>query len=186
MSSLGGAGGFSAYGTALQAAGNVVAGRAARIQGRQQNREKQFEAQQFEQEANQSVAAGQRNAYEEKRKANLIASRAVALAAAGGGNVSDPGIVKVIADIEGEGAYRSAVALYAGEDQARRDRMAASAKRYEGAVAEHGGNITGMNYNIAGGAALLKGSSSLYEKYKGPKEPNKEFGTEFDNPDDYG
>ena len=38
----------------------------------------------------------------EQKNAELLASRAVAVAAAGGGSADDPTVNKIIADIEGE------------------------------------------------------------------------------------
>ena len=62
-------------------------------------------------------AVGQYQALEEKRQTELIASRAVAVAAAGGA-VED--ISHLIADIYGEGALRASLRLHEAESQARK------------------------------------------------------------------
>ena len=62
-------------------------------------------------------ATGQMRALEEVRQAKLVASRAVAVAAAGG-MVED--ILPLLADIEGEGAYRASIANMEAETEARR------------------------------------------------------------------
>jgi hypothetical protein len=121
-------------GSVLEMEGHRAAGDAARVTGQRRNVAAQFEAQQLEQQAGQTLAAQQRVAIEERRKAELLASRALAVAGASGGGASDPTVVRLIAGIKGEGSYRASVALYRGEDQARRLRMGAKAKRYEGAA----------------------------------------------------
>jgi hypothetical protein len=97
-------------GTGKVASAQKAEGRAARSRG--------YEQQSFNEiAAGQMRAVGQRAALEEGRQAEIIASRAVAVAAAGG-SVSD--ITHLIADIYGEGAYRASVALHDAETQARR------------------------------------------------------------------
>ncbi len=155
---------LTAAGGVLGAAGNAQSGKAAKVAGQRQRVANQFEAEQMDQQAIQSVAVAQRDAREEERRSRLLASRALAVSAAGGG-ASDPTTVRIIADIEGEGAYRAGVAMYRGEDEARRLRMAASAKRYEGEVAAEGGQLAQSSYNLAAGASVLKAGSSLYGKY---------------------
>ena len=76
--------------------------------------------------AGQVLATGQRSAMEERRIAELTVSRAVAVAGAGG-YINDVG--HLIADIEGEGAYRASVALYESEQESKR-------LRWEGRMAE--------------------------------------------------
>ena len=78
--------------------------------------------------ASQVFAVGQREAFEDQRQAKLMASRAVAVAAAGGA-VAD--IDHLIADIYGEGAYRASLAMHAAESEAERLRFAgAQAEQY--------------------------------------------------------
>lgn len=123
---------------ALQAAslainiyGSAKAAKLAKAVGRMRNRA-------AKQHALQVVAAGQRVSFEEQRQAELLASRAVAVAAAGGGNTDDPSISKIIEDIHGEGAYRASVAMYEAESEA--DRV-----RFEGRMAEMGGEQEAKN-----------------------------------------
>ena len=67
--------------------------------------------------ATEVMAIGRMNAAEDRRQARLIASRAVAVGAAGGA-VED--IEHLIADIYGEGAYRAAISLMDGQSQSNR------------------------------------------------------------------
>lgn len=153
-------------GAGAEIAGYQQSGDNARLAGKRQNVEKQFEAEQLEQQAGQTVAASQRNAMEERRRANLAASRALAVAAASGGGASDPNVVRIIAGLKGEGSYRAGVALYKGEDEARKLRMAGKAKRFEGAIAEDVGLREKNAYDIKATAALLDQGSSMAAKYK--------------------
>lgn len=151
--------------TAMSVAGSRQSANAARAAGKAAQQEKEFEAQQYDQQSMQSVAAGQRSASEQEQRARLMVSRAIALSAAGGGSVSDPSVVNTIADIEGEGAYRAATELYKGEEQSRQLRMGASASRYEGEILKRGGEAKGKAYDLQAVSALAKQGSSMYEKY---------------------
>lgn len=166
------AGALQVGGNVLDAFGKLQAGQAAKAAGQRAQTELNFEAAQYDQNAGQAVAASQRSAFDEERKARLVASRALAVAAAGGG-ASDPTVVKTIADITGEGAYRAGIALYGGEEQSRRLTMAAEAKRYEGEVAKIGGEEAKRSYDLSAIGSLFKagGSASggsLYQNYGMP------------------
>jgi hypothetical protein len=150
-------------GGALQMEGYNQAADGARLAGRRKLVASQFEAEQLEQNAGQAIAASQREAIEQRRQADLAASRALALAAASGGGASDTSVVNIIANLKGEGSYRSAVALYRGEDQARLMRMGASAKRYEGAVAEEGAAFEAAGYETMAMASAFKTAGSAFD-----------------------
>lgn len=158
-------------GTIFNVIGNLSAGSAARAAGQRAQDASNFEAAQLRQQAGQSVAASQRDAMEQRRRAQLIASRAVAVAAASGGSVSDPTVANLIADIEGEGALRAGLALYQGEERARTLRTGADAKVYEGELMAQGGKDRQRAYQLAGFGGLATGAASLYTKYGkgGPK-----------------
>lgn len=105
--------GLGLLGADKEAKGTKEAGRRARQRGREQ--------QVFnEVAAIQAQAVGQLQAFEEERQAELLASRAIAVAAAGG-SVSD--VDHIIADIYGEGAYRASIALYEAETRAEQLRF---------------------------------------------------------------
>lgn len=161
------AAGIQVVGTVLSAAGQLKAGGAAKRAGRERRKVSQFEARQLEQQAGQAVASAQRGAMEEQRRADLMSSRALALAASGGGGVDDPTMVSLFSDIESEGAYRAGISLYQGEEEARKLKMAATAKRMEGEIAARGGEEQQQAYNLAAMGSLIEGASSLYMKYGG-------------------
>jgi len=157
-------------GTAMSVVGAIKQGNVAKAQGQQVGQAKDYQAAQFDEQAGQAQAVAQRNALEQRRRAKLVASRALAVAAASGGSASDPTVAKLIADIDGEGAHRAALELYQGEDQARKLRMAGDAARYEGEVARRGGQTAQTAYQLQGLAQGLKVGSSLYQKY-GQSDP---------------
>lgn len=161
---------LGATGTILNFIGNMGAASTARQAAERQRIAAQLEAAQYDQGAGQVIAAQQREAMSEKRKAQLLASRGLAVAAASGGGASDPTVARLLTDITGEGSYRAALALYAGEDRARQMRYAADVKRYEGETAGRVGKKLASAYQthalagLVGGGARLWGKS-LYGKY---------------------
>jgi hypothetical protein len=168
----------SARGSNISAQGARDAAVAARVAGEAQKAASQFEAAQLDQQSGQSVAAAIQAANEQRRQAGLVQSRALALVAASGGGASDTTVMKLLARQAGEGAYRAGVALYQGEEQARKLRMAAATKRYEGdlavqsANAKAGGYETTANaYETTAAGNFLSGAGSLFAKYGmgGPK-----------------
>lgn len=177
-------------GSFLQSWGLMESGKAARLQGERAQAAAEFEAMQAERDAGTAVAIAQRQAAEERRQAGLQASRALAVAAASGGGVSDPTIVNLIAATRGEGARRAAVALYEGEAKARKLRLEAAATRVSGADALAEGSARRQGYNLAALGATVRGygayeARSLYEKY-GRGGPPKGDGALIAEPTMYG
>lgn len=162
---------LSAGSALIQGIGMLEGGRAARIAGERQKAANQFEAWQAEREAGLSIALSQQRAREETRQSDMAASRALAVAAASGGGVSDPTIVRLLANVRGEGVYRANVALYEGEARARQLRLAGATGNLAGAeaVVEGVRRETGAMYSAMG--AVGKAGLSLYEKYGGSGAP---------------
>lgn len=161
---------MSAAGSLLQAYGNIEAGKTARAMGEMAKMRAEFAAWQAEQQGKEVIAAGQRQALEEERKAGLLASRAIAVAASSGGGVSDPTIVNLLARTKGEGVYRASVALYEGEAKARQLRFQAAAGHIAGSEAVVEGISSQMGHTLAATGDVLRAGSkvyarSLYEKY---------------------
>lgn len=145
--------------------GNSQSAAAARVTAQRARVEAQFEADQLNQNAGQAIAAGQAAAKEQMRQARLVQSRAIAVAAAGGGGVSDETIMRLISRQAGEGAYRAAVALYGGEEKARQLRMAASTKLLEGELSADSLNAKADAYGTTAMGGLISGGGSLFAKY---------------------
>lgn len=165
---------FEAEGADMAAAGARAAAARAQANAVRKKAALDFEAAQLRVQAGQSVAAAQHAAREQRRQAELVQSRAIAVAAASGGGVSDPTIVNMLGRIAGEGAYRAGLAIYEGEERARTLRMGAEARDFEGALALQAGadaieagELQADAYGIQKGASLFKGASSLFSKYGG-------------------
>lgn len=145
--------------------GNQKSADAAEATGQRQATAAQYQAAQLEQNAGQAIASSQIAGAEQQRQARLLTSRALAVAAASGGGATDRTITDVISNIAGEGAYRSAVALYQGEEKARMLRMEAEGKRYEASMAIDSANARASAYRTAATSSLLSGAGSLFGKY---------------------
>lgn len=120
----------------------------------------QSQAAQLSQNAGQTLAGAQHDAQDIQRKTDYLTSRALAIAASSGGGASDPTVLNLIAQVSGEGAYRKALALYQGDESARRMNMQA------GLTERVAGEESRAN-NIAVTSTILKGGASLYDKYGG-------------------
>ena len=96
--------------------------------------------------ATQAMAIGRINAAEDRRQARLIASRAVAVASAGGAT-SD--IEHLLGDIYGEGAYRAAVSLMNAQNQSAQ-------LLFEGSQAAKYGAAQALSFKGQGNAAQTR------------------------------
>lgn len=134
---------------------------AARENALRRQQAARYDAAQLEQNAGQEVAASQRGSLEAQHQARLVQSRALAVAGASGGGISDPSIVNLLGKIEGEGAYRAALKLYEGEDRARAMRQGAVTRRYEGDIALLEGEAQADAYAAQGISKLFSGATSM-------------------------
>ena len=164
-------------GSVLQFGGSMQAAKATKEAGQRQRVASEFAAAQQTQNAGQAIAAAQRKASEQERRSRLVASRALAVSAAGGGSASDTTVENIISDIAGEGAYRAGVELYQGEERARQLRMGADASMYEGAVAEAGAKAKARAIKTEAFGKLIGSAGSLYGKYGmgGPSSGGERF-----------
>ncbi len=151
--------------TALEAAANLSAGYVARKQGQRDQLSKQLEAHQLREQATQTFAANQRLALEELRNAEYVASRALAVAGASGGGVSDPTVMNVVTNIKSEGALRAAWRLYEAEEGARQKRRQAAAAELEGNDAMAAGKYRQKAWQVEAIGAIGEGASNLYARY---------------------
>jgi hypothetical protein len=136
--------GLSYLGSRKAAKGFEDTGEAARERGRKQRA-------QYYVTAKNVMASGQQAMFEDKRQAELVASRAVAVAAAGG-YIQD--IDHLIADIYGEGAYRASLAMREAE-------MEAESLRFAGDQAEQYGADQYDLYKGRAKAAKIQGVTGL-------------------------
>ena len=156
-----------AVGTVLQFAGQMAQADAAKAAGRDAQIMADYRARQQDQAAGQEIAASQRGAAEERRRAQLVASRALAVAGASGGDVSDPTVQNLLADLEGEGAYRASLALYQGEDRARQLKQGSLTSIAEGDLAMSQGKSKAKAYQTSAFGNLFANGAGLYSKYGG-------------------
>jgi hypothetical protein len=146
--------------TLMEAYGIREQGRMARVQSDRERVYREFAQWNAERVGAIAVASSRLQAREEERQADLVASRALAVAAASGGGVSDPTVVNIIARTKGEGAYRANVALYEGAERARQLRIAAA-----GGGDFNAGDSIMAGANAAALGRLARGGLSLYAKY---------------------
>ena len=154
--------------TILGVGSDIARGSAAKLVGKRRQAANEFEAKQLELEAVGSRGVGMRAAADEILKVENVNSTALARAAASGAGASDKTVMNVISRTAGEGAYRSAIAMYEGEAQARLDMQKAAALRYEGALAASDAESASRMASLNAGSTLLSGAAkafSMYDKY---------------------
>lgn len=163
----------SIAGTVMQAKGQKDAGKAAVKQAEETSKNEliaaNYEANQADYLAGQAKASSQRAAFEERRMAALMASKTLANAAGSGAGASDANVVNILNQIYMEGAYRSQLALYEGEEKARSYNVAATARRLSGKSASSAALAEGTSAARASSinqtSTILGGASSLASKY---------------------
>ena len=115
-------------------------------------------AAELKRQADARRAAGTREAAEEQRNAELAYSRALAVAAASGGGVSDPTVVKILADLQAEGDYRVLSRLYTAEDEAQ-------GIQYRSEVALREGRARKKLSRFGMASTALSGAATFAERY---------------------
>lgn len=152
--------------TAVQAAGTLASGKAEKQASFSQ-------AKQLNQQAGQERAASQRMALQNRREADVAASRATAFAAASGGSATDPTVTKIVSDIAGQGEFNALTSLYNGEERARGMEYGAKVKIAEGSNAKKASQTKALGTILStasslygrfgnGGPPPIEGSSQLY------------------------
>jgi hypothetical protein len=152
-------------------AGTSMSAEASKEAGKEGQKQKEYEANVLEEQATNAVGEGQREMLNERRRKEMVISRATALAAFGGGSVSDVTVQNIVADIDNEGSYREAVALYQGEYKGRQLNESARLSRMEGQLARKGGNLQARAQVVQGTSNALGQVSSLYTKYSQNNTP---------------
>lgn len=109
-------------------------------------------------DANDAQVQGQAAAANERRRAKILRSRALAVAGKSGAGVSDPTVTKVLADLDTEGEFRALTSLYEGDTTAQALRSGAASKLRMSNAYRSAGNL-----RAAGTAA--EGAYSFFDKY---------------------
>jgi len=128
-------------------------------------KQKIAETKAYREAGNRTMAATTRDMDEEQRNKELMHSRALALAAASGGGVDDPGMVKILGDLNAEGEYRVMAHLWSGQDRAAGLQFRAAEAKKEGDAAIPVGIINALSagasaYSRSGGTGLFGSSGS--------------------------
>lgn len=172
---------LSGMGGSLNFASHVVGGLSHIDFGRMASKAAGFQTDQLRANAGTAQAAAQREAISVDQRAQMVMSRALAVAAASGGGASDPSVVNTIARIASEGAYRKQLALYEGNAAAETMRLRANVAEMEGEQRQYAEGVAGVSQFLGAGTSLLRSaakSMSLYEKY-GAGGPNKAPGADW-------
>ncbi len=126
----------------------AMAAKAQQDAGRAAKQAADARAQSLEAQATQALAKataqraiGQREAFSERRQEQLVSSRALALAAASGAGVADPGVENIFGDIGQEGEFRALARLFTRESRAVDLETAASYRMFEGVLETRAGEV---------------------------------------------
>lgn len=145
-------------GSALSAGGSILGANS-------QASELRSQADQLDARAGSTRATSQRQAIEERRQGDLVSSRALALAAAGGG-ADDPSVINDLANISGRGEYSALSDLYNGETSAQSDEAQAAANRRGASAVKTAGVLKAAGTMIGTAPTILNHGSSLFTKYR--------------------
>lgn len=138
-------------GTGLKAISDFKGGKADKEQLDSQ-------ANQLRRNAKVRKAASQRDANDERYLGDLAVSQALAAAAASGGGVSNPTVLRLMADLDAEGEYRALSRLYAGEEDAMGMELEARNLNKTGRAAKRRGTMKAASTILTGGGTW----SALY------------------------
>lgn len=147
--------------TALSAASSAKAGADS---AKAQKADAKFQEQQLQVAGNNAMATGERAATEERKQAGLAQSRAVALAAAGGGGASDPTVMNILGNLAGAGEYNALSQLYNAQSEATGDQNQSNALKAGVSATASATQTAGM---LQGIGTAFNGGSSFLSKYGG-------------------
>jgi hypothetical protein len=94
----------------------------------------EFNAEQYERQAGEARASSEREAEDERLKAERLGSRGLAVAAASGGGVDNPTILDILSNIESQGEYLAQGKMYSGKERSAGLLDQAAATRYNSEV----------------------------------------------------
>jgi hypothetical protein len=113
---------------------------------------------QDERDANQALVDAQGQAANERRRAKILRSRAMAVAGASGTSLDSPSIVDTLDSIDTEGELRALNSLYEGNYLAAGLRSGAKTKRRMASATQTAGNMNAM-------ATGLEGATTFASRY---------------------
>lgn len=145
----------SAIGTAVSVVGTLAG-------GAQQRARYEYEAKVQEQQADEAMAASQRDAAARYREGALIASQQRAGIAAGGGSLADPGVIDLMGDTREQVGLAAQTEIYKGEMQAKGYNDAAAISRIDA-------KNSMTNAWLTAGGQLFSGISNMYSRFGQPQ-----------------
>lgn len=120
-------------------------------QGKTAQANQRLAAIQDEKEANAAQVASQREAMNERRRAKLLRSRALAVAGASGAGISeDPTIDNILTEIDTEGEARALDAMWEGDNLALGLQSGAKTRRRMGNAAASAGSMNAFSTGASG------------------------------------
>lgn len=152
-------------GTALSVASNFEAARATTIMAQRKQAAADQLALQLRTSAGQQIAAGQAGAAEARRQGDIVQSNLIAAAAASGGGASDPGIETIAKRNAGEIQYRSALAMYQGNEAARVLTDKANATQYGAALTSADAENAATALRTKSIGTVLASGGAMMSKY---------------------
>jgi hypothetical protein len=171
--------GLALAGGAISAAGTLMGGAGAAKMGAMQQQAADFQAQQDIMNSAAEIAAAQRKSIDTQYKTNLLRSRAVAGAAAGGVETTTGSPLTNEAQIEARGRYAASLDLWNGQNAATGDlNKAAAAYYYSGEMAALGGEMAQDASFFSAAGTLMSSGASAYKMYgmKGMPSPGAQVG----------
>jgi hypothetical protein len=149
-------------GSAVSAMGTIAGGNAAADAGARGQQAAYFTAAQQEQGAQESRAVAQRQALDNRHKADLVLSSLRARGAAGGTMVSDGDILDTAGEIAARGEFEALSDMYQGEnrarglmDQAVASRMTGDAALAEGIAKKKASKLSAIGTIIGGAGSAM-------------------------------
>lgn len=153
---------MQALATAGPIVGTVLSASSKIGEGKSAAKEAAFEAEQYRTQAGTERALSQRQAIDEKRKADILISNAVNISAAGGGASTDKGVTDITSKIAGQGEYNKLAQLYNGEEKARGLETQANTLDWQGKQYKKAGKIAALTTLMSGASSFGGGFSSMF------------------------
>lgn len=157
---------FTIASLAFTAVGGLQQSKAIKAAGKAQLQQAEYQNASARVAAGQERASAQRRAIEDNRRGKFAESRARAVAASGGGQVSD--VANLIGDLNAESKYAAFTSLYEGETRARDLENRGSLALYEGQSANRAAKAESKAklFETAGSLGKTAYDGGLFDKYK--------------------
>lgn len=138
----------------------------------------QLVAIQRDKQANNEQVASQQAAAQERKKARYLRSRAIAVAGASGGGVSDPTISNILTGIETEGEMNALNELWMGDNRAKSIRAGADATRREGEARRGAAYGQSASTVLNGLGDFSEDNPTFFSKYGGERAQASTWATQ--------